>query len=139
MIPAGGFQQLLGLQQPTQSQQSQQPNLLTHPKPTTSEQQHQQQPQQQTNKKRQSTSGISPDNVGFWNDFDEDDYAAVDPRKEDWKIQKKKGFAKDHDDKAKMMKASKISKTSKRNSKAPMSDIEMRDMNGILSMFVDIN
>ena len=43
------------------------------------------------------------------------------------KIQKKKGFMKGREDKAKLLKQSKTSKTAKRNSKAPMSDIVMSE------------
>ena len=46
-----------------------------------------------------------------------------DPRNEEWKIQKRKGFLKDREDKANLIKQAKISKTAKRNSKTPMSDI----------------
>ena len=51
-------------------------------------------------------------------DPDDQDTEADDPRKEeDWKIQKRRGFIKDREDK---MKNGKQSKTSKRNSKEPL-------------------
>ena len=75
------------------------------------------------NKKRPSSSGMTPE--GFLDDEPDcdpegDQDRNQDPRKEDWKIQKKKGFAKDQDEKARMLKRDKASKTSKKNSKAPI-------------------
>ena len=96
-------------QKPQQQQQLQQQ----------SQSQNAQTSQQPPSKKRPSTSGLTPD--GFWDDESDCDDGETegdqDPRKEDWKIQKKKGFAKDRDEKAKILKMSKASKTSKRNSK----------------------
>ena len=54
-------------------------------------------------------------------DSEDDDDDQQDPRKdEDWKIQKRKGFLKDRENKNVAVKAARISKTKKRNSTEPL-------------------
>ena len=64
-----------------------------------------------------------------WSEVDSDSSGGggadlQDPRLNEWKIQKRNGFRKDREDKEKKLK---LSKTAKRNSKAPMSDINNVD------------
>ena len=82
-----------------------------------------------------STSDPSLTGKKFWSDdewenVEENSDDIQDPRLGAWKIQKRNGFMKDRQDKEKKLK---VSKKSKRNSKAPMSDIHMSEVPAVFT------